>query len=174
MNCKEIQNELSAYLDGELDPAMEEGIESHLAACIVCHREADNYKQMDDDFRRNLPPVDPSPAVLVRSLERISHRAAPGVRNLWRAGWAVIGAAAITILLMFGAHQWREYHEEQAILQRIDSYSARVPIRNVFSLSRYDNKSRDPFDYRSNLAGRSPFQIVTYKGGPTAASQRGE
>ena len=36
MNCKGVIRELSSYLDGELNAAMRQELESHLADCIDC------------------------------------------------------------------------------------------------------------------------------------------
>lgn len=36
MDCHEILREFSNYLDGELDPALREQVEAHLAQCRHC------------------------------------------------------------------------------------------------------------------------------------------
>ena len=36
MNCERIEDQLSAYVDGELDPEVHESVGSHLAACSEC------------------------------------------------------------------------------------------------------------------------------------------
>jgi hypothetical protein len=41
MNCAQVQQQLSEYLDKSLDPALRKTVESHLAACSPCRAEAD-------------------------------------------------------------------------------------------------------------------------------------
>ena len=43
MNCKRIRPLLSAYHDGELDPAQEADVTAHLAACPECTRVLEEY-----------------------------------------------------------------------------------------------------------------------------------
>jgi predicted anti-sigma-YlaC factor YlaD len=44
--CEEVQEEFSALLDDELDPAEVEGVEAHLSTCAECLRELDSLKKM--------------------------------------------------------------------------------------------------------------------------------
>jgi len=44
--CEEVQEEFSALLDDELDPAEVEGVEAHLSTCADCLRELDSLKKV--------------------------------------------------------------------------------------------------------------------------------
>lgn len=44
--CQELIAQLSNFLDGELDPALCEKIEQHLAECPYCHTVADTVQTM--------------------------------------------------------------------------------------------------------------------------------
>jgi len=165
VNCTKTRTELSAYIDGELGARETAAVKSHLTGCAECRRELEELRDMDGFFRAHLPPVDPSPSLLVTAMVRASSTDQEvGVAHWWRIGWAVVGAAAVTMLLLLGLDQFRAYREEQAILQQIDAQQMPVPVKNVFSLSRYES-GRDLFDYRSSLAGKNPFKIVQVKNG---------
>ncbi|HTS69465.1 MAG TPA: zf-HC2 domain-containing protein [Terriglobia bacterium] len=45
MECKKTINELSSYLDGELDTALKHTLESHLTYCNHCHAVYDSTKK---------------------------------------------------------------------------------------------------------------------------------
>ena len=45
MNCREILNQLSEFLDGELDPALAEALKKHLGACPDCKVVVDTTKK---------------------------------------------------------------------------------------------------------------------------------
>ncbi|MEL6340796.1 MAG: anti-sigma factor, partial [Myxococcota bacterium] len=64
---------LSAYVDGELDPALVERIERHLAGCPLCERFGHEFNRVLQDFRsheRTAPRLDPK--VTERLLERLA------------------------------------------------------------------------------------------------------
>lgn len=44
--------ELSAHLDGELDPARQRGVATHLAACPACAAQLDALRMLAADFAR--------------------------------------------------------------------------------------------------------------------------
>ena len=44
MDCQDLLRQLNAYIDGDLDPAVCEGLEEHLAGCDPCQVVVDNIK----------------------------------------------------------------------------------------------------------------------------------
>ncbi len=62
MMCDKLQNLLSPYLDGELDPAARAEVEAHLAACPECAGLAARMKAALAAFA-SFPEVEPSPAL---------------------------------------------------------------------------------------------------------------
>ena len=60
MKCDRIRPLLSAYLDGELDPAQHTEVAAHLSACQECGRTLDDFRALGQEIRA-LPDV-PSPA----------------------------------------------------------------------------------------------------------------
>ncbi len=67
--CKQLMTQLSSFLDGELDPALCEKIEQHLAVCPTCPIVVDTTKktislyhtapqaEIPDDVRQHLIEV---------------------------------------------------------------------------------------------------------------------
>ena len=72
IKCKEVIRELSEYLDGELDPALEEALMRHLEDCEDCGILVDTTRRTIEMYC-NMEPV-PLPADvkqrLLRALEQ--------------------------------------------------------------------------------------------------------
>ena len=60
MECNEVLNKISPYLDGETDPALSEEISRHLALCSACRAELARFGAVDGAVKRiprfQLPP----------------------------------------------------------------------------------------------------------------------
>ena len=50
MNCKDTLNQLSEFLDGELDPGLAEALKKHLGACPDCKVVVDTTKKTVELF----------------------------------------------------------------------------------------------------------------------------
>jgi hypothetical protein len=112
VNCKRIPPLLSAYHDGELDPARRAEVEAHLAACSECRRVLDAYRALGQDVRE-LPNVR-VPAEMARGFETrlraLSVSPWRGARGLGlRRGLAIVAFTLALVALTFGVY---------AILQR--------------------------------------------------------
>ena len=59
MNCTKVQRKISAFIDGELDAASYEDVESHLKACPEC-RKMQSLMEQVDGFVKNGEEIDVS------------------------------------------------------------------------------------------------------------------
>ena len=87
---------LSALLDGELDPAEEAQVRTHLSACDACRREFDVVSQARR-LVRDLPPVEPAFGFLQRlrrPARRWAHAAVASLAAGAAASVAVVALAA--------------------------------------------------------------------------------
>lgn len=107
MSCQKVLSLLSAYVDGEVQPADGEFIESHLATCASCAHELEML-QRTTAMLGNTPELDP-PAFLLEQIEaatvkrpsvwgRLRAVFSPVQRVPEYARWAVAGVAAAGIL----------------------------------------------------------------------------
>jgi len=65
MNCTEIQNLISAYLDGELQPKEAQGVRDHLQGCESCQKEFQSLAktwEMLDEWK----DIEPQPGYVSR------------------------------------------------------------------------------------------------------------
>lgn len=133
MQCQEIQDLLSAYLDGMLDPSLKDSTDRHLRECPACRAEFDDLK-MVVGLVRDLPLVEP-PGGFRQSLRHKLESKAGQVRKdsrlsrLATGRWSGMAAAAASFLLVFGlAAAWygvpgRYGVPDQQV--RVGSYNAR-------------------------------------------------
>ncbi len=57
MNCQRVRQVLSAFQDGELDPALGHEMELHLQGCPACQAEWDDLQKLLRHLRLVQPPV---------------------------------------------------------------------------------------------------------------------
>jgi hypothetical protein len=89
--------ELSAYLDHELDAAAQSRIAEHVAGCQDCEARLDGLRQAAHAIR-SLPMETPPRAFTIPAQRRQSFHWAP-------VGW-LGGVAAATLVIVFGLNQW--------------------------------------------------------------------
>ncbi|MFZ5633558.1 MAG: zf-HC2 domain-containing protein [Bacillota bacterium] len=111
MQCQEIKELLSVYIDGMLDPSAKNKVDIHLEQCPACRSEFENLK-MVVTLVHELPQVSP-PADFRRNLRRrLEHMAGPGKKAGWiqrlaTGRWSGIMAVAASFLLVIGiASAW--------------------------------------------------------------------
>ncbi len=89
MDCREVKDRLSPYLDGELPTELARQIAHHLAGCEVCQRELAALTRLDAALGRLQAPVPPALAEAV--LTRLARRRRPWWRSLALAASLVLG-----------------------------------------------------------------------------------
>lgn len=62
MNCSDVQEQLTAYLDGDLADDRGSAVRGHLRSCEACRQIAADEGALRDGLR-DLPPVDPPPSL---------------------------------------------------------------------------------------------------------------
>lgn len=87
MNCKDIDELMTAYLDGEVAHEKQEQIEAHISTCPHCREELKTLSATQDNLRLALKSraarSTPSPNVWERILKRIKTEERP-VATFWR------------------------------------------------------------------------------------------
>jgi hypothetical protein len=91
MKCLNVQDHLSAYLDGETPASLRREMALHLEACAACRAELALLQRLDFAFAELPVPV--SPDVSRRVLARVRRPARPWRRSLSMAASLVLGLA---------------------------------------------------------------------------------
>lgn len=71
MNCQDVRDNLSAYIDGELDKHKSSSMAAHLLTCSHCHQEWEQLKVVSG-LLHNLPEVEPPPEFIDGLNKKIS------------------------------------------------------------------------------------------------------
>jgi hypothetical protein len=106
MQCHEMQELLSAHLDGMLDPSVKIMVERHLEHCPACREEYENLK-MVAGMVSNLPLVEPPPEFRRDLRLRLEQIGRPGVKanflqRLTVGKWSAVMAVAASFVLVIG------------------------------------------------------------------------
>jgi Putative zinc-finger len=96
MNCSQLRNLLSEWLDGDVAPTTAVAVEAHLVACTECRREGEALKQV----RQALDLVPPATAeVDLPQLYRTAAETQERLARRWRRRACVGGGLAAALAL---------------------------------------------------------------------------
>lgn len=97
MECHEVSDLLSAYIDGELDPMDSKNVANHLSVCSYCRNELSELQQTID-LLHELPDLAPPPDFCLQVMNRIKSEPK---KQAWIQSrhWFSFGAVAAAILL---------------------------------------------------------------------------
>lgn len=117
MNCKRIQIELDAFLDGELDGAKRDHVRTHLGRCERCRAELKSLQTLKTELSK-LAPALADPAFEDRLVSAVLQKT-DGIEKRRFYGWAAVAAAlaATAILGMASTNEQIAATERQEILQ---------------------------------------------------------
>ena len=108
MEHKDVRVLLSAYLDGELEPAVLASVEKHLSTCAECSRSLETLRGLDESVKSTRPEEPPEgyfeffPAKL-RARIRSEDRGAASIGRMERRLARVrVGATVFVVLMAFG------------------------------------------------------------------------
>ena len=91
MNCREVQERLVAYLDGEVAPSERELIQAHLAGCEVCRKElaalSATRSRVSRFLQMKAAQAAPSPQAWSRLQARLAEEARPSRQRRSPLAW---------------------------------------------------------------------------------------
>jgi hypothetical protein len=102
MNCAEVQERLSEYLEQALDEGNMRSVESHLSSCRLCRAEADSLALCIESIA-NLPTVEPPIGFAQRVMSHV--REIEAKPALWQRFWSPLGSKLpihVTAIVLIG------------------------------------------------------------------------
>jgi len=98
MNCRDVKNRLSAYLDNAISPELSESIQKHLEICPDCQRESDELSQAYSflvlwSSEENIPSLE-----FVRPVDKNADKNFPALQKRFFK-WAAMAACLIGMLI---------------------------------------------------------------------------
>lgn len=163
MNCDQIQANLSAYHDGELDQDSRQAISLHLAGCQDCASLLAEFESYTNLFQQIPKPEAPLATwqALSAEFERQQVTLAPATSDdseSRRRSWHAIGrlALAASLLVVVGFGIWlsrpsaNHAHHGDEFAMTMDHYFKTLSVNpdqaEQFLLSKYDGKTVAPTD----------------------------
>jgi anti-sigma factor RsiW len=105
MTCREVQERLSAWLDGELAPPQGELIAAHLLGCDGCRREVAQLRALDAALAELVAPVPPHLAEKV--VARLQGQPDQGRRPWWQS---LAMVASLVLGMVLGGSLARDFY----------------------------------------------------------------
>src|ERR1041384_545756 len=104
MNCEQIQDDLSAYVDGELPPARKPEIHAHVAGCPACQRRVAELEKLASGVAA-MPQLQPAPRFLADVRRKIQAESEPRtswIDWLFRPVWLKVPIEALAVIIVAG------------------------------------------------------------------------
>ena len=135
MDCRQCNEDMTAYMDGELEGSAAEEMRIHLAKCPPCHGEYRDLRDSTALVVAHARELDPVPEIWNNLRNRIAEMPPPAgsfsiFRFLTVNRWATaITVLAATIALAVGMWDYMQYQQSQSDLEA--SLNGYVRIRTV-------------------------------------------
>ncbi len=110
--CREVEDRLEAFVDGELDLDAAIAVEGHLAGCAACREQHQRAVAVRDGLR-TMPELDTPEHVLaaVRNATAAESAQRPTSSPKW--AWRTAAAAALVVAAASGVLWWHGAHRPQ-------------------------------------------------------------
>lgn len=95
MTCDAVAKAIPLYYYGELEPAVEDGVEEHMQACAACRQELERHRALaaELDRHRLVPPPDLAAECRHELIRAIYREEAPAVRHRASDPWRLFREA---------------------------------------------------------------------------------
>jgi len=153
-------NRLSAFIDGELSPMEQQGIEQHLANCHACALRVLSATQLKSATARAGQRFTPPPEALARLTAHLhleqkkpEQKKMPARIHAMRPLiWTALAAALLFAVSLFG---WRQFHPTNALVtELLDQHLATLSTAAVPQVISTDRHTVKPW-----FQGRLPFSF---------------
>lgn len=168
MKAHLAEEQISAWLDHQLDDDAVGSVEQHLAGCDQCRAVGEGFSSVDQLFHK-METVEPSPYLWSKISAGLDEAAlaktgwfsrlgSTFARNVWVRAEVLALAATMVIACSVGILHWSALRTERRQLAEIDiTYQKLIPQNaesyNPFATSPQIDTGRNPFRVRDANAG---------------------
>lgn len=180
MKCDEVRNQLSLYIDGEIEEEEKELIEEHLENCPECKKELEEYKKLIQ-MLNELPNEEPPEGYCKRLHKKLKEEAESNITNITempiqttkrKFGWkkySSIAAALVLVMLVYGINNRGMYKSTNdmsySTTESAPAEISEAPMISPSTEENFDNLSIADKDKGNEKSIRgdssSPMNIMT-------------
>ncbi len=150
MTCVDVRDNLSAYLDGELEREQAAAVESHLAGCEGCRAELESLRRVTETL--HALPHRAAPAEIEREvvgqIERDALLTRPALPRRRRFALPIFAGAALAAALLVAVGLYIRYSGVQREVGPVVSMTEKAPAD---ARERYDDVATRRLDKHGNL-----------------------
>ena len=134
MRCGKIQNDLSAFVDGELPPSRNAEVEAHVASCGTCRRRVAELKKLASGVAA-MPRLQPTSEFLAevrRKLDTPMPKQESWVDVMFRPYWVKLPAEALAVMIVVGVTlMFVQPRRAMQVASNEASAGARAPLQKA-------------------------------------------
>jgi mycothiol system anti-sigma-R factor len=141
MNCEEIRQLLDAYLDGELEEALQPEVQKHLNSCADCRKEGNATASFSSLIRTTMPIYKAPAELKARIRASLREESAPGSNWLFRFRRQLVYAAAILVLgfiLTSALRTFSPNKDQELISQAITNHARSLMVDHLVDVTSSD------------------------------------
>jgi len=151
MDCRDLEQVLHPYLDGELLADERARVEHHLAQCAACARHTEVERSNLTMIRAALlASAPPAPESLRRAVRRSMHGVARRERNRQLLRWAA-AAAGVALVAGVGHQQYRSFQRRLYVEDAAERHARQFPLEVQASPERLEGWFSGKLDYRVSV-----------------------
>lgn len=164
MNCSERQLDISAYLDGSLDPVRNSAVEKHMAECADCASFYTEHLELNELFQAAVPDRQPPERIwhrleaqLAEDQRAVAVSRTWDFRNLFRMPQLGYAGALCVLVLMVGLFLIDTPgtgSDEQRYLAELEAFNIEVEGNPFLG----DIRAENPFLKLGQFDAGNPFE----------------
>jgi anti-sigma factor RsiW len=155
MSCRETQDLLNPYVDGELDSAGSLGVERHIKGCASCLAYVENLRGLSAAIRKGGLRCG-APQRLKRNVETAIRKANPETRRA-NFGWRWAAAFAAVVLIIAATWTIRKQDEESAEQTQVVNEIISSHVRSLMANHITDVASSDSHTVKPWFSGKLDY-----------------
>src|SRR5690349_22394658 len=152
MNCEEVQSQLQAYTDGELDLTRSLEVEGHVRDCKVCLQVNDNLRTLQKALRSESLRFQPNADFEAR-IKSVLRREAGVRRQWWAWRWLIPALSAAVLVIVFSGYLLTKSQGDDLIAREVVSSH----VRSLIGTHLIDVPSQDPHTVKPWFDGKLDF-----------------
>ena len=166
MNCEEARKSLDAFLDGELEPTRQLGMETHLAECAACQDAAERIANCASIVRMNMPAYKAPPDLKSKVRAALRKEDKRSFKWFTEHGRQLAYAAALVVLICALVGTWFSVSpnaDKRLVAEAISNHARSLMVSHLVDFASGDQHTLRPW-FNGKLDYSPPVPDLTAAG----------